>query len=181
MNFKLPVALLPVKDVLIFLLLLFSFHFVYLGWSVGLNFYPVAGVVQWLFMEVAEILMTQSILILQFVGSEFEVQGATFYINNTESFVSVLPECTTLKQWLHWMVIMGFFPGPWRHKLWYIPAGIIVIHLTNLFRIVGLLFIQIPFPGSFHFFHDNIFKTLFYANIFFMWLLWNEYFRKMQR
>lgn len=178
MNLRLPGFLLPFKDVLLFLLLLFSFHFVYLGWSVGLHFFPVGEAVQWLFAEVAEMLLAQSIFILQTLGVEFVLQGATLYTNQMQSFVSVLPECTTLKQWMHWLVIMLSFPGPWRHKLWYIPAGIVVIHLTNLFRVVGLLFIQIPFPGQFHFFHDYVFKTLFYAVIFLMWVVWVESFRK---
>jgi len=178
MLFRLPDLLLPVKDVLIFLFLLFSFHFVYLGWSIGLNFFPVAGAVQWLFVKVAEMLLGQSVFLLQTMGVEITVQEATIFTNQMQSFVSVLPECTTLKQWMHWLFIMLFFPGPLRHKLWYIPAGILVIHITNLVRVVGLLLIQIPFPGHFHFFHDYVFKTLFYAVIFLMWLVWNECFNK---
>jgi exosortase/archaeosortase family protein len=69
---------------------------------------------------------------------------------------------------------MVFFPGPWKHKLWYIPLGIGVIHLTNVFRITGLLLIQYPFPNGFDFFHNYVFKTLFYAVIFLMWAFWNE-------
>jgi exosortase/archaeosortase family protein len=75
-------------------------------------------------------------------------------------------------------VIMIFFPGPWKHKLWYIPTGILVIHLTNLVRIAGLAILRLPFPDPkfFHFFHDYIFKTFFYVVIFLMWYIWYEKF-----
>ena len=164
----------PAKDVLLFLALLFGFHFIYLGWSKGLEFWPLEPQVLWLFEWVAGGLLKQSVWIMQALGMEIVLVDQTIYANHYEAFVSVVPECTTLKQWLHWLVIMAFFPGPWKHKIWYIPLGIVAIHLTNLFRVLGLTLIQFPFPGKFHFFHDYIFKTLFYAVIFGMWLLWNE-------
>jgi len=175
---KLPQRLLPLRDILIFFALLFSFHFIYLGWSKGLEYWPFEAQVAWLFGWVANGLLKQSIWILQALSIDVVLIGQTIYANNYEAFVSVVPECTTLKQWMHWIVIMTFFPGPWKHKLWYIPLGILVIHLTNLFRITGLTLIQFPFPNGFHFFHDYFFKTLFYAVIFLMWVVWNEKIRK---
>lgn len=161
---------------LIFLLLLFSFHFVYLFWSQTIGFFPLAGTVEWLFRVTSENLLAQSILLLQLAGVEISVHGAT--LQSCHAFVRVAPECTTLKQWLHWIIIMAFFPGPAKHKLWFIPAGLAIIHATNLLRITGLLVLQFPFPGMFDFFHDYVFKPLFYAVIFGMWVLWNEKIRK---
>jgi len=175
---KIPQSLLPLRDILIFFALLFGFHFIYVGWSKGLEYWPFEAQVLWLFGWVANGLLKQSIWIMQALSIDVVLIGQTIYANNYEAFVSVVPECTTMKQWMHWIVIMTFFPGPWKHKLWYIPLGILVIHLTNLFRITGLTLIQFPFPDGFHFFHDYFFKTLFYAVIFLLWLLWNEKIRK---
>ncbi|HAJ98644.1 MAG TPA: hypothetical protein DCM62_01325 [Bacteroidales bacterium] len=180
-KWKLPEAVQPAKDVIYFLVLLFSFHFLYLGWSKGLGFFPIADAIDWLFVTVAQVLLEQSLAVLAFLGVETYQRGAMLFIHQMQSWVTVAPECITFKQWLHWIVIMVFFPGPLKHKLWYVPVGIIIIHITNLVRIVGLLLIQIPFPGMFHFFHDYIFKTLFYAVIFAMWLIWNEKIRKSQK
>lgn len=171
-------ALFHAKDILLFFALLFGFHFIYLGWSAGLGFWPFEGQVLWLFEWVAGGLLRQSVWVLQALGLDLMLIDQTIYANNMQSFVSVVPECTTLKQWMHWVVIMAFFPGPWKHKLWYIPMGVAVIHLANIFRITGLILIQFPFPAMFHFFHDYFFKTLFYAAIFVMWMIWNERFRK---
>jgi len=176
MNLRLPNILLPAKDVIIFLFLLFSFHFLYLFWSKTIGFFPLAGAVEWLFRVTSETLLAQSIQILQLVGVDVAVHELTLYSGH--AYVTVAPECTTLKQWLHWIVIMAFFPGPALHKLWFIPVGLVAIHLTNLLRITGLLVLQFPFPEMFHFFHDFVFKPLFYAVIFGMWVLWNEKIRK---
>ena len=90
--------------------------------------------------------------------------------------VIVAPECASLKQWMHWIFLMVLFPGPWKHKLWYIPAGLVIIEWTNVIRICGILMMQIPWPNSFHIAHDYIFKVFFYLIIFLMWVLWVEKF-----
>ena len=88
--------------------------------------------------------------------------------NETYSYVNVAPECTSLKQWLHWVFLMLLFPGPWKHKLWYIPLGLVIIEWVNVIRVVGITLCMIPFPGHFDFFHDYVFKTMFYLFIFIM-------------
>jgi exosortase/archaeosortase family protein len=86
--------------------------------------------------------------------------------------IDVEPGCTSLKQWVHWIVLMVLFPGPWKHKFWYIPLGVIVIHFVNLIRITGLVLVSIPWSDHIDFFHDYVFKTFFYLMIFLMWLIW---------
>jgi exosortase/archaeosortase family protein len=169
----------PLQDVLIFFALLLGFHFLYVWWAEGLEYRPIEPQVLWLFERVSDMLLRQSLWVLQALpGVEVVQQGQSIHLANGEGYVSVVPECTSLKQWMHWMVIMAFFPGPWKHKLWYIPAGILIIHGVNIFRITGLTLVQIPFPGHFHFFHDYFFKTLFYLVIFGMWVVWVERFRR---
>ena len=95
--------------------------------------------------------------------------------------VIIAPECASLKQWLHWIFLMVLFPGPWKHKLWYIPAGLVIIEWTNVVRICGVLLMQIPWPNSFQLSHDYIFKIFFYFVIFLMWMLWVEKFKDKQK
>jgi exosortase/archaeosortase family protein len=101
--------------------------------------------------------------------------------------VIIAPECASLKQWMHWLFLMILFPGPWKHKLWYIPAGLVIIEWTNVIRICGILLMQIAWPNinihlmgqdinTFHLAHDYIFKFFFYFVIFLMWMLWVEKF-----
>jgi exosortase/archaeosortase family protein len=101
--------------------------------------------------------------------------------------VIIAPECASLKQWMHWIFLMMLFPGPWKHKLWYIPAGLVVIEWTNVVRICGILLMQMQWPNihirlmgsdinTFHLAHDYVFKFFFYLVIFLMWVLWVEKF-----
>jgi exosortase/archaeosortase family protein len=97
-------------------------------------------------------------------------------MNGNPAYVRVTPECTSLKQWMHWIFLMLLFPGPWKHKLWYIPLGLVVIHFVNVWRIFGLGLTLIPWPMQFNMFHDYFFRPIFYLIIFLMWLIWAEFF-----
>ena len=162
-------------DVALFILLIFSFHFLYLAWQ-STGYFPIPGLIERLFNDASTLFFNQSCWVLENV---FGVDIVTHHhaigvinTNDTYSFINVAPECTSLKQWLHWLFLMLLFPGPWKHKLWYIPAGLVVIEWINVVRVVGITLCMIPFPEYFDFFHDYFFKTLFYFFIFIMWLIW---------
>lgn len=151
-------------DVGLFIVLIFSFHFIYLGWQ-AINFWPVKSLVDDLFESASSLLFDQSCNVLENVfGLDIITIDRTIGTMNNEgrySFITVAPECTSLKQWLHWLFLMLIFPGPWKHKLWYIPLGLVIIEWINVVRVTGILLLMIPFPNSFSFSHDYLFKTFF--------------------
>jgi len=171
-------------DVVLFILLIFSFHFLYLAWQ-ALDFFPIAGLIDKLFVSASDMLFNQSCWVLEHIFGvdiiTYEHAIGVINCNDTYSFVNVAPECTSLKQWLHWLFLMLIFPGPWKHKLWYIPLGLVIIEWINVVRVVGITLCMIPFPAHFDFFHDYFFKTLFYFFIFIMWLIWVEKFLHKKR
>ncbi len=171
-------------DVVIFAILLIFVHFAYIWWS-SAGFPPIKHLIDKLFAFASVILFEQSVWIVQnLFGVDITTQGQTIFfstLNNQQGFVAVDPGCTSLKQWVHWIVLMILFPGPWKHKIWYIPAGVVVIHFVNLVRITGLVATTIPFPLHFDFFHNYIFKTFFYFMIFVMWVIWVEFFRNKSK
>lgn len=166
----------------LFILLIISFHFLYLGWS-ALGFWPIKGAVNRLMVWSVDMVYSQACRLLDRVLhvdiTTISSKRLIAAINKDGGWARVIvaPECASLKQWLHWVFLMVLFPGPWRHKLWYIPAGLVVIEWTNVVRICGILLIQIPWPGSFHIAHDYIFKFFFYLVIFLMWMAWVEAFK----
>ena len=179
---KILKTLQPVKYVGLFAFLLLSFHYLYKYWSGPLAFYPVATQVDQLFNWASLLLFNQSqwvldnILHINYYITQ-ENQAIHLQANNGQwVYVMVSPGCTSLKQWMHWLFLMLLFPGPWKHKLWYIPLGLIIIEWVNVIRVVGLTLALKPFPTQFHFFHDYIFKTFFYLMIFIMWVIWAEVF-----
>jgi len=64
------------------------------------------------------------------------------------------------------------FPGNLKHKLWYLPAGLIAIHLINVFRIFCLSLIIHYKPSALDFNHDYTFTILVYGFIFLLWYMW---------
>ena len=165
----------------LFVLLIISFHFIYLGWQ-ALGYWPVGNWIDQLSLWSVNMVFGQACWVLDHI---FRVDLTTISserlittLNSEGGWARVIiaPECASLKQWMHWLFLMILFPGPWRHKLWYIPAGLVIIEWTNVVRICGVLLMQIPWPNSFHLAHDYIFKVFFYLVIFLMWVLWVEKF-----
>ena len=165
----------------LFIVLIISFHFIYLGWQ-ALGYWPVEKWVNQLMVWSVNMLYSQACWALDHV---FHIDLTTISsarllaTTNSEggwARVVIAPECASLKQWMHWIFLMVLFPGPWKHKLWYIPIGLVIIEWTNVIRICGILMMQIPWPNSFHIAHDYIFKVFFYFVIFLMWVLWVEKF-----
>jgi Transmembrane exosortase (Exosortase_EpsH). len=170
-----------IVDVGLFIILIISFHYLFIGWQ-NLNYWPIGKQIIALQTWATRLLFNQSVYVLDHV---FNVDITTllerqiiYSLDHNGDFVSVtvLPECASLKQWLHWIFLMLLFPGPWKHKAWFIPTGLVIIEWINVIRVVGLLLVQIPCPGSFHFAHDYVFKTMFYFIIFLMWVIWVECF-----
>ena len=65
------------------------------------------------------------------------------------------------------------FPGPIKHKAWFIPSGILTIHLINIIRIVLLAIIQTGFSREVvEFNHTYTFTIFVYGIIMLMWVFW---------
>ena len=87
--------------------------------------------------------------------------------------------CSGLKQSFIWMCLILTVRTDgryrlWWHKLWYIPLGWVVCYAFNILRIFLItLFIEFH-PDWFEVLHDYIFKYLFYAILFGLWVIFVE-------
>ena len=171
-----------VVDVGLFIVLILSFHFLYLGWQ-ALDYWPIKGTIDKLMLWAVDMAYSQSCWLLDNVFHLDLTTMSDIRLIATPNHdggwarVIIAPECASLKQWFHWLFLMLLFPGPWKHKLWYIPAGLVIVEWTNVVRICGVLMMQIPWPNSFRLAHDYIFKVFFYLIIFLMWVIWVECFK----
>ena len=82
--------------------------------------------------------------------------------------------CTGLKQSFIWIVIMLVARGSWKHKLWFIPLGLVCAYLFNILRITLIAMAIEHHPDWFHFLHEYLFKYLFYGMLFCLWLWWTH-------
>jgi exosortase family protein XrtF len=68
------------------------------------------------------------------------------------------------------------YPGPWKKKLVFIPAGIVLLEMLYIIRLVVLAIIQTYSYSLTEFHHTYTFTIVIYGFIFFLWMLWvNRY------
>ena len=89
--------------------------------------------------------------------------------------VSIVWGCNGIKQSFIFTMIMLFAQGPMKHKLWFIPLGLVCVYLINVARLLFLTYVVRDYPDTFEFWHGGVTKYLFYGLIFLMWVLWNDY------
>ncbi len=174
----------PIVDVAIFMILLLSFHFLYRFWANHLHFAPIADIANASRDALAGLLYKNSVWVLHHLTNydfTFLPDKREIWYMPGRGYVSVHLACSGFKQMLQWAVLMIFFPGPWKHKLWFIPLGLVITHMVNIFRISGLSVVLIYTPQNWHFIHDNIYRPFFYVVMFLLWVWWVEKFRNKSR
>ena len=78
------------------------------------------------------------------------------------------------------MALFSFFvlcmPGVIKHKMWFIPLGILSLHFLNIIRASVLTLIMARSPEWLDFNHDYTFTAFIYGFVFFLWVSWTKYF-----
>jgi exosortase family protein XrtF len=64
------------------------------------------------------------------------------------------------------------YPASWKSKIWFIPVGIVAIHLLNVLRVVLLALNMHYMRSTFDFNHKYTFMIAVYALIFWLWTTW---------
>ena len=161
-------------DVFLFGLITIALH--WLWWNV------------WWKLEILDFLHSWANLLAHWVylGSSwvldnvFSVQhtakNETLYFSN--GYIAVIESCSGLKQFYQLFFLLLIFPGPWKHKLWYIPSGVLLIFLVNIFRIVMLSFILLWKPDIWDLAHMWVLRPFYYVVIFGLWVVWVERFKE---
>ena len=99
--------------------------------------------------------------------------------DNTIHFASgtsltIIWGCSGLKQSFIWLCLILTVRGGWLHKLWYIPLGWVVCYAVNILRVFAIALLIEHHPEWFHVLHDYVFKYLFYAMLFGLWVWFVE-------
>jgi len=166
------------KDVAIFIIITLTIHYTYRYWANTTHYLPINSQMTLAHEKMAGIVFDQSIWIIDnilHIPVTIEENRLIRFQNN--GFVAINHGCSGLKPILQYLLLMLIFPGPWKHKAWFLPMGIVIVHLTNLFRICGLAVITVTIPEYWDFSHDYLFRPFFYVVIFLLWVWWAEKFR----
>ncbi len=174
------------KGVIYFVVILLASHFFWKFLVIGDES---SDVVHFLGMNISYpfAVMSQHIAelthkVLNFIGYDTSLlSGNVICHNESQLSIRVIWACSGIKQAYIFFCIIAFYKGPWKHKLWYIPLGLIVVYLFNNFRIIFITAIFNKYPEQFELWHEHILKYTFYVLIFLMWVLWNEKFASKKR
>jgi exosortase family protein XrtF len=80
--------------------------------------------------------------------------------------------CNGLKVFGLFSIFIIAFQGKWTNKIWFIPLGILILHLANAIRIAILTIISAQNPALLDFNHNITFQVIVYGIVFILWYLW---------
>jgi exosortase family protein XrtF len=93
-------------------------------------------------------------------------------VHEGKSIVSVYEGCNGVNVMIIFLVFLISF-GPWSKKMyWFVPLGLVIIHLVNLLRIGLLFFVSIQFPRHLYFMHKYFFTAFIYRVVLVLWFWW---------
>jgi exosortase/archaeosortase family protein len=163
-----------VVDILLFIVITVVFH--KLWWQFSSIIKSVGGVLDlanWLATQVFQTSFWVIHHLVDPMAMKEEINTIRFSNNG---YIAVNESCSGLKQFYQIIILFLLFPGPWKHKAWFIPLSILIMHLTNVFRIIVLGVVVLWKPEQWHFIHDWIMRPFFYVVIFLLWVWWVERF-----
>jgi exosortase family protein XrtF len=157
----------------------FRFLFIFLG------LYLVGNVLYGVFIEsfgsspdpITEIVAYQSASILRASGIAVNAvqntQGPTVFLRNeVKMILNIYEGCNGLNVMIVFIAFVVAFGGNYKRMSWFIPAGLLIIHLFNLIRITLLYIVAISYQHYFYYIHKYIFTGVLYGIVFALWYLW---------
>lgn len=82
--------------------------------------------------------------------------------------------CTSVKQIIMFFLIMLTTFGKLRHRMLFFIISIPIIGIFNIFRITAITCLSVEDMTTFQFWHDSVFRIIYYIFLFGLWLLWAE-------
>ena len=162
------------RGIFLFILITLLIHVSYRFWANTLHYYPISDLFAGATLFMENVVLRQSYWIITHV-----LQIPTILQDHTMWFsakwgILISEGCTGLKQIIQVLLLFLIYPGPWKHKAWFIPSGIILIHFTNIIRITLLaIAMKLDLPAI-HFIHSYPLRLFFYVVIFGLWWIWAE-------
>ena len=163
-----------IRDVFWFAVITLAIHYSYRFWSYSLHFWPILATMNELQQGLTNWVYIQSMWVNRnILNIPMQAADHTMYFNNG-SWISINLSCAGDKQILQFFLLLLIYPGLWKQKLWYIPLGMIILHCTNILRIVLLSLVSIYRPEWWHIAHNFVLRGMFYVVILVLWIIWVE-------
>lgn len=95
-----------------------------------------------------------------------------FIFKDSQAILSVYEGCNGLNVMVIFVSFLIAYGKIGKRMLWFIPLGLLVIHLFNILRILLLFHVTISMPDFLYFSHKYLFTAFIYIAVFGMWALW---------
>jgi exosortase family protein XrtF len=96
----------------------------------------------------------------------------TVLIVQNKPVISVYEGCNGLNVVIVFLAFLVAYGPMTRKLLWFIPVGILVIHVSNLLRVGLLFFVSKNYPHQLYFLHKYFFTAFIYVVVFALWFCW---------
>lgn len=80
--------------------------------------------------------------------------------------------CLAIPATLIFGAFIAVYRGPWRHKLWYIPLGMLAVQMINNVRILGLALLLKHSPPQYWQFNHSVTALIFTYGLIFWMVVW---------
>lgn len=107
-------------------------------------------------------------------GFETTVEGRSLFLPGVPG-VRIVNGCNGLSTIGLFIGFVIAYPGRAWRRLLFIPAGILVIYMTNVLRVDTMLLVQKYWPAAFDPLHGFGLTTIFYVVVFGLWVAWANY------
>ncbi len=101
------------------------------------------------------------------------MQGPTVYLLHKNRVVlNIYEGCNGINVMIVFVVFVVAFGGGVKKLGWFLPAGIVIIHLSNIVRIALLYFVAVGYRHYFYYVHKYVFTATIYLIVFLLWVVW---------
>jgi len=123
----------------------------------------------------------QTDFVLHYLGFESRLeamrglQGVKLFIKD-QPVVRIIEGCNAVSVMVLFMAFVVAFKGSLRNTLAFLFIGVLIIHILNVIRIVGLSIGLLYYPESEHLLHGVVFPLFIYGVVFLLWGIWIQKF-----
>jgi exosortase/archaeosortase family protein len=101
-------------------------------------------------------------------------KACSYIVQNGKQVLGIWDVCNGIDLMFIYVAIIILLPYPFRRKLLFTSAGIIIIIIANIIRVCALFTIYIHYRSAFDFSHHYLFTLLMYVVIFYGWILYTK-------
>lgn len=164
-----------VREILLFLTKLALIYLVWRMFSIAMGqeaqpmgdrLWPAASMLWEQFNDLLKVnLVFFSRVILTAMGYEVAVLGNDVVKVVGYGGVGIGNYCLALELFILFIALVASYPASWKHKLWFIPAGVLSIHALNAVRVISLNLLTVYYPQYADFNHHFTFRIVVFIYI----------------